>query len=203
MTALDIGCIIVLAFFLTRGVWIGFVRQIAFILALFLGYVAAGTFYPEFSQYLTAIHTPQLRFVVTYGLLFFTTYVLIMVLGLGLKKVMQISFLGWFDRLLGGVFGLVKAVFIATMVFMALTGIFSASTPFIDKAFFTPYLLTSSRTVTSIISDSDLQAQLLPHKPAISEMLIKSVPLKKMMARDPGTIAQKDGLVDKGGTHNP
>jgi membrane protein required for colicin V production len=183
MTALDIGVIVVIALFLFRGVWIGFVRQIAFILALFFGYVAAGTYYPEFSQQLTAIQTPQLRFVVTYGLLFFTTYVVIMVLGLGLKKVVQISFLGWFDRLLGGVFGLGKAVFIATMVFMALTGIFSNNTPFIEKAFFTPYLMISSQMVTSIIRDGDLQAQMLPKKPAISDLLTNSVPIKKITGR--------------------
>lgn len=184
MTALDIGVIVVIAFFLTRGVWIGFVRQIAFILALSLGYVAAGSYYPELSQHLTTIQTPQLRFVVTYGVLFFTTYVVIMVLGLGLKKVVQISFLGWFDRLLGGVFGLCKAVFIATMVFMALTGIFANSTAFLEKSFFAPYLQISSQAVTSIIQDSDLQAQLLPQKPAISDLLTNAVPIKKIMGRD-------------------
>lgn len=176
MTALDIGVIVVTAFFLVRGVWIGFVRQIAFLLALFLGYVAAGTYYPTWSQHLTQIGNPQLRFVVTYGLLFFTTYVLIMLFGLGLKKVMQISFLGWFDRLMGGVFGLGKAVFIATLVFMALTGIFSSGSAFIEKAFFSKYLMISSKCVASIIKDKDLQAELLPKKPAISDFLSAPVP---------------------------
>ena len=171
MTALDIGVIVVAALLVARGVWIGFVRQSAFLLALFLGYGAAGTYYPLFSQHLTAIHAPQLRFVVTYGLLFFITYVLTMVLGLGLKKVMQITFLGWFDRLLGGLFGMAKAVFIATLVFMALTGIFSSSSVFIDKAFFSKYLRRSSQALTSIIKDHDLQARLLPQEPAISSFL--------------------------------
>lgn len=182
MTALDIGVIVVAALLVARGVWIGFVRQIAFLLALFLGYGAAGTYYPIFSQHLTAIQTPQLRFVVTYGLLFFTTYVLTMVLGLGLKKVMQITFLGWFDRLLGGLFGMAKAVFIATLVFMALTGIFSSSV-FIDQAFFAKYLRLSSQALTSIIKDHDLQAKLLPQEPAISTFLPAPVPPSQAVGR--------------------
>ena len=181
MTALDIGVIVIAVFFLARGLWTGFIRQLAFLLALFLGYGAAGAYYPTLSQHLTLIANPQLRFVVTYGLLFFATYVVIMVLGLGLKKVMQISFLGWFDRLLGGCFGLVKAVFIATLAFMALTGIFSNSSVFIEKAFFSKYLTISSQWATSIIKDKELQADLLPKKPAISEFLKDPVPALKSL----------------------
>jgi len=184
MTALDIGVIIVAVFFLARGIWIGFVRQIAFLLALSFGYVAAGTYYPSWSQHLIQIGNPQLRFVVTYALLFFSTYVVIMLLGLGLKKVMQISFLGWFDRLMGAVFGLGKAVFITTLVFMALTGIFPSNSVFIEKAFFSRYLTISSQWVTSIIKDKDLQAELLPKKPALSDFLSDPVPVMKTLGRD-------------------
>lgn len=184
MSTLDIGVIVVAIFFLARGLWIGFVRQIAFLLALSLGYVAAGTYYPEWSQHLSQIQNPQLRFVVTYALLFFTTYVAIMLLGLVLKKVMQISFLGWFDRLMGAVFGLAKAAFISTMIFMALTGIFASSNVFIDQAFFTKYLSISSQWVTSIIRDNDLRAELLPKKPALSNFLSDPVPALQTLGRD-------------------
>jgi membrane protein required for colicin V production len=184
MTALDIGVIVVTGFFLARGIWIGFIRQIAFLLALFLGYAAAGTYYPSWSQHLSQIANPQLRFVVTYGLLFFSTYVAIMLLGIGLKKVMQISFLGWFDRLMGGVFGLVKAIFITTLLFMALTGIFSSDSVFIEKAFFTKYLTISSREMTSIVKDKDLQSELLPKKPVLSGFLRDPVPALQTLGRE-------------------
>lgn len=181
MTALDIGVIVVSVLFLVRGVWIGFVRQIAFLLALFLGYIAAGTYYPSWSQYLSRIGNPQLRFLVTYALLFFGTYVLIMGLGLGLKKVMHVSFLGWFDRMMGGIFGLAKAVFLSTMVFMALTGIFSSSSVFIQKSFLGQYLTISAQWMTSIIKDRDLQQELLPKKPAISDFFANPIPALKSL----------------------
>jgi membrane protein required for colicin V production len=184
MTALDIGVIIVAVFLLARGIWVGFIRQIAFLLALFLGYVAAGTYYPAWSRHLSKIGNPQLRFVVTYALLFFTTYVVIMLLGLGLKKVVQISFLGWFDRLMGAVFGLGKAIFITTLVFMALTGILSSNSVFIEKAFFSKYLTISSQWITSIIKDKDLQAELLSKKPVLSDFFSDPVPILQTLGRD-------------------
>lgn len=184
MNALDIGVIAVSAIFLVRGVWIGFVRQIAFLLALFLGYLAAGTYYPSWSHYLSQVGNPQLRFVMTYALLFFGTYVLIMVLGVGLKKVMHVTFLGWFDRLMGAVFGVAKAVFISTMVFMALAGIFSSSSEFIQKSFFAQYLTTSAQWMTSIIRDKDLQQELLPKQPAISDFFTNPIPALKSLGGD-------------------
>lgn len=184
MTALDIGVIAVSVLLLVRGVWIGFVRQIAFLLALFLGYVAAGAYYPSWSRHLSQVGNPQLRFVLTYALLFFGTYVLIMVLGLGFRKVMHITFLGWFDRLMGGVFGLAKAVFITTLVFMALTGIFSNNSVFIEKAFFAKYLTLSAQWLTSIIRDKDLQQELLPKEPAISDFFRNPVPALKSLGGD-------------------
>lgn len=184
MTVLDIGVIVVAAFFIVRGVWIGFVRQLAFLLALFLGYAAAGTYYPSWAQHLSQISNPQLRFVVTYGLLFFTTYVVIMLLGLGLKKVMHISFLGWFDRLMGGVFGMIKAVFLTTLLFMALTGIVTSDSVFIRDAFFTKYLIISSAEMTSIIKDKELRGELLLKKPALSGFLSDPVPVLQSLGRD-------------------
>ncbi len=171
MTALDIGVVMVTVFFLVRGAWIGFVRQLAFLAALLLGYLAAGRYYPDLSQRLTAIGNPQLRFVLTYALLFLATYVLTMLLGVGLKKVMQVTFLGWFDRLLGASFGLLKAGFLATLVFMALTGILSDRSPVIEKAWVSPYLDISAKWLASIIKDRNLRQELLPHQPAITDFL--------------------------------
>lgn len=182
ITILDIGVIIITILFLVRGVWVGFVRQLAFFLALVMGYLAAGKYYPFFSQYTSAwLKDPQLRFVVTYSILFLFTYVAIMLLGLGLKKVMQVTFLGWFDRSMGAMFGLGKAVFLMTLIFMGLAGVFSATNPIIQKSFSSPYLMVSSRYMTSFIQDKELKQQLVPKRPAISLFLTDSVPVLKTL----------------------
>nr|MBF0222776.1 CvpA family protein [Desulfobulbaceae bacterium] len=182
MTVLDIGVIVILIGFIVRGVWIGFVRQLAFVLALVFGYLAAGRYYPVFSQYTSAwLKDPQLRFVVTYTVLFLLTYVAVMLLGLGLKKVMQVTFLGWFDRTMGAVFGLAKAVFLATLIFMGLAGIFSTTNPIIHKSLCSPYLMMSSNYMTSFIQDKELKKELVPKKPAISSFLSDPVTVLKTL----------------------
>jgi len=186
VTILDIGVIIITVLFLVRGVWVGFVRQLAFFLALVAGYLAAGRYYPFVSQYtIDWLKDPQLRFVVTYSVLFLFTYVAIMLLGLGLKKVMQVTFLGWFDRSMGAVFGLAKALFVSTLIFMGLAGVFSATNPIIQKSYSSPYLMMSSRYMTSFIQDKELKQQLAPKKPAISSFLADPVPLIKTLGRSP------------------
>ena len=166
MTKLDIGVVSDTVLFLVRGVWVGFVRQLAFFLALTLGYLAAGKYYTILSQNFSPwIENAQLRFVVTYTLLFLITYVLVMFLGRGMKKVMQVTFLGWFDRTMGGLFGLAKAAFISTLVFMGLAGVLSSGSPIIQKSFF-------SQPAVQQLIHQDLQYPLLNGMQNVSILLI-------------------------------
>lgn len=172
MTTIDTGVIIITLIFLVRGIWIGFIRQLAALAALFIAFLAAGRYYNQLSSYITRfISEPQIAFIVTYALVFLISYVLIVLLGIVLKKVMQISFLGWFDKLLGGIFGFAKAVFLCTLIFMGLSWLLSSSNQMIQKSFFSPYLMTSSKYVLTFIHDKDLQKKLMPQKPAISSFL--------------------------------
>lgn len=172
MTTLDAGVIILTLIFLVRGIMIGFARQIAALAALAIGFVAAGRYYKEFSHYTKEYITePQLAFILTYALVFVSTYILVILGGMVVKKVMQVSFLGWFDRTLGGILGLAKAIFINTLLFMALAWILSSSSPLIQKSFFSKYLMVSSQYVTALIQDKELRSQLMPKRPAISAFL--------------------------------
>jgi len=172
MTTLDAGVIIITLIFLTRGIMIGFVRQIASLAALSSGFIIAGHYYHQFAQYAKAyISEPQLAYIITYGLVFVVSYILIILAGILTKKVMQVSFLGWFDRTLGGVFGLAKAVLVNTLLFMLLAWILSSSSPLIQKSFFSKYLMISSQYATALIQDDHLRSQVMPQQPAISAFL--------------------------------
>jgi len=185
LTVLDFVVAGLTVILVARGVWIGFVRQIAFLAALVLGYVAAGTYYPLVAAHTRAwITNMRLGFVLTYALLFLVTYVLVMAGGVLLKKVMQISFLGWFDRTMGGIFGLAKAVFISTLGFMLLSAVLSAGSPLLQKSFFSKYLMESARVMTSIIRDRGLQKELTPRRPAISTFFSGVIPGSKPLRRN-------------------
>lgn len=200
MTYLDAGVLIILLLFLVRGLWIGLVRQLASIAALVFGFIAAGHYYQQFGVLLESFVPSRLSFLITYGLLFLAVYLAVIGVGYGLRKVMSISFLGWFDRLMGGVFGLSKAVILATVLFMAFTGFMAASDPVLQRSYSTPYLTTSSRFFMTFIRDQKLQSQFLPREPAISILRPLAVPEAKTVGGDTQPKAKQDKLIAQGGS---
>lgn len=168
MTAIDFGIIAIILVFLVRGIWIGFVRQLASLLGLILGYLFAGRYYEQISPRLSSvIPSPQLCFLVTYALLFLAVFFGVMALGFVLKKVMSVSLLDWFDRLMGGIFGLVKAGVLTSVLFMVASGLLAANNPLIANSLAAPYLAKSSGFLLSFVPDQNLHRHLLPKSPAI------------------------------------
>ncbi len=172
MTPFDIIILALILLFIARGVWVGLIGQLAFLAALILGYAAAGAYYSRLGHLLLPlIPNPQANFLITYIILFVVTYLLTILVGMGLKKVMSITLLGWFDRLMGGLFGLAKAAFLSTLLFMALSGFISGQRPFYSHSLSTPYLTASSNYLLTWIRDNDLRHRLVPKQPAISVLL--------------------------------
>ena len=199
MNTLDAGILIILLLFLIRGVWVGLVRQVASIAALILGFVAAGRYYQAVGTVLEHYLPSRISFLLTYALLFLLVYLAIIALGFGLKKVMCVSLLGWFDRLMGGLFGLSKAVILSSVLFMALTGFLAASSPLLQRSLAAPYLAHSSRFFMTFIRDQRLQEQFLPRQPAIPSTLLPPVPASKTKGRDPQQKAKQEKLVSHSG----
>lgn len=201
---LDSAVAVVAALLVARGIWVGFIRQLAFFFALFLGYGAAGQFYGQLSPYVTpVVSNPQLAFLVTYFMLFVTAYFLAMTAGSLLRKVMQISFLGWFDRLLGGMFGLIKATFVCTLLFMLLTALTSTSTPLIEKSFTAPHLSNSSQLVVGMVRDKDLRTKLLPKEQAISSFFSESIPMLQALGGNAKQVGKDNEQVPESSARHP
>lgn len=190
MTSLDASIIVITLVFLLRGIWVGFIRQLASIAALVLGYVFAGRYYEQLSPLLKPfIASPQIGFFVTYALIFLAVFLAVVAIGFVLKKVMTVSLLGWFDRLLGGIFGLSKAVIVCTLGFMLLSGVLASSNPLISKSFATPYLSSSTQFFLSFIKDQELYTHFLPRTPAIS-LPDLPIPASKTKRAEASKVAQ-------------
>ncbi len=161
---------IVLLIFLAliaRGIWVGFIRQIAVLIAMLAGFIVAGQYQKDFFQLINPIiENGQIAFLISYLILFLAIYIAVILLGLGLKKVVDIALLGWFDKTLGGLLGTAKAVFIASLVFMGLAGILSGSNNFLRKSFSSPYLAISSEYILQFIKDADLRSNFILKEPA-------------------------------------
>lgn len=185
MSTLDAIIIIILALFLSRGIWTGFIKQVASIAALLIGFVVAGRFYGESSRLVIPfIDNQQAGFFIAYTLLFLLAFAAVILAGILLKKVVTLSLLGWFDRLLGGILGLIKGIFISCLFFMVLAIFISGGSPFFTKSFFYPYLDSTSQQLIAIVKDQDLRKGLIPQKPAISGLLTDTVELGKKLVRE-------------------
>jgi len=168
LTYFDILVLLIFLLFIIRGFWIGFIRQIAFIVALTLGFVIAGHYHESFYQYLQKlINSSPLAFVFSYLILFAVIYSVIALLGLGLKMVMDVILLGWFDRIVGGFAGALKALFISTLLFMALSSLLAGSNNFLRKSFSYPYLSYASEYIVQFIKDNNLRSRFKLKEPAI------------------------------------
>ncbi|MCD6390030.1 MAG: CvpA family protein [Desulfobulbaceae bacterium] len=185
ISSFDITVLVILLILLARGFWVGFIRQIASILALVLGFVVAGRYCGESADLvLPFISNPQIAFLISYGVIFLLVLFGVTWLGIGLKKVISIALLGWFDRTVGGLFGLAKGVFVASLLFMLIAAFLSSANTLFAKSIFAPYLEQSSQFILNLVKDEDLRMDFLPSQPAISTILSNSVKIGKDIKRD-------------------
>jgi membrane protein required for colicin V production len=168
ITAFDVLVLLVFIAFLVRGIWIGFIRQISSLVAMIGGFALAGYFDNDFYRLLLPfIESSQTAFFITYLLLFVLFFYLIKLVGFGLKKVMDVTLTVWFDRLVGGIFGFIKGVFMTTLLFIFISGFISGSNNYLKKSFSYPFLSYTSELILTFVRDYDIRSYFKPKEPAI------------------------------------
>lgn len=136
----------------------GFVRElislasvIAGLAVAALGYRRAGLWFED----LTRSHEIAL------GLGFLSLFLLTLVVGILVsvlaRKLIQKAGLQWFDRLLGGVFGLIRGVAVDCVLLMALVA-FSIKVEAVQQSKLAPYVATGARVV-ALAMPGELKAQ--------------------------------------------
>lgn len=184
MSPLDAIALIILGGFIIRGIWVGFIRQVASLVALILGFLVAGHYYGESLPLISnVIHNKQLGFLVTYALIFCLVFIITLFIGIGCKKVAQLILLDWFDKTMGGILGATKGFFLACIAFMVLAIFISGSSPIFTKSLLYPYLQKTSYLLLAAVKDDDVRDKMLPRKPAISNLLSHSIDLGKEIGR--------------------
>lgn len=176
-TAFDILVLFFFLAFLIRGIWIGFIRQISSLLAMLGGFFLAGYFDNDFYRvllpYFKSSHTV---FLLSYLILFVAFFFLIKLVGLGLKKVMDLTLTNWFDRAVGGLLGLIKGLFFCSLVFLVMTSYLSGSNRYLKESLSYPFLAQSSKAILAFIRDHDLRSYFLPKEPAITLPTLEKSP---------------------------
>ena len=168
ITAFDVLILLIFLAFLVRGIWIGFIRQISSLLAMLGGFLLAGYFDSEFYRLiLPFFDNAHTAFLITYILLFVVFFYLIKLVGLGLKLVMDITLTAWFDRVFGGLFGVIKGIFLSSLILAVISSYISGSNKYLKNSVSYPFLSKSSKAILLFIRDNDLRSYFVPREPAI------------------------------------
>jgi len=147
MNWLDLTLAAIISTSIGTGIWKGFFRLSIGLAATVLSILLACWFY----GLAASLYTPYLKQETLANFLGFVTILVVVQLsGVLLAKLLAMFFkqagLGWVDRLLGGVFGLVRAVLITSVLVMILTAFsWSPQPTAVAESRIAPYVMESAR----------------------------------------------------------
>lgn len=117
MNWLDIIIIVALISCAVGGLFVGLIRTVFSIVGLIVAILLAGRFYLTLAGTLTFIPTDGAAKVVAFIIIFLAVIIIAAVLGIVLTKIINLTLLGWVNRLLGAVLGFfLGAIFIAAIL---------------------------------------------------------------------------------------
>ena len=152
MNLFDILIIIIFGFCLIRGFFRGFIKEISSIIGVLGGFYAAYTYYMEFAQLLPGwISDKSYLYIVSFLIIFCGVFFVISILGVIIKYILNIAFLGWIDRICGAGFGIIKAVLIASVFLIALTAFLPEKAPIIKDSMLSPHVSIISEKMAKVI----------------------------------------------------
>lgn len=121
MVGLDLVIVVFCAFLVAKGIWKGFVKEIAGIVAVIGGVAVSFLFHAQVQPHMAAFVGERYVQLVSYVIVFLGFYLVVMLLGKLLDKILRSIMLGGVNRVLGALFGLIKACFWLTLLTFAYT----------------------------------------------------------------------------------
>jgi len=177
LTGYDLVIIAIFAFFMARGIWVGLLGQVTVIVALYVSYIVAGQYHDRLFPFLRGVsENPQIVFLLAYGILFACTYVITMLAGKGLTRVVNLTIAGWFDKVLGALFGAVKALILAILLHMLLTTFLSPESPLLRRGQIYPYLSQATTLFQQVIKDDKVRQAFQKKGPTIPGQMTAPLP---------------------------
>lgn len=124
MQILDIVLLLGTIFFVVIGIKRGFIGEIVRLAAMVAGVVVAFLYFKELAVRIHFLHLPRYFDTgISFVLIYLATMLVIIGIGWVVRKAVQLSMLGWLDRLLGGVAGIVKMLLIAWVVCLSISSL--------------------------------------------------------------------------------
>ncbi len=166
LSAYDFVIIGIIFLFVGRGMWIGLLKQIVPLLALYGGYFVASQYHDQLFPFLRDISdNPKVVFLSAYVILFAVTYLAATLIGKGLSHVIQVTIVSWFDRLLGALLGAAKAGIVVVLLHIILGTLMAPENEMLRTCQTCPALNDLSELARKVIKDDDIREALPTENP--------------------------------------
>jgi membrane protein required for colicin V production len=160
MNPLDWLLAILLAYSMVRAAMRGFVKEAFSLAGLVLGFLFACWFYRGLAIALRGlIAAPPVAELAAFLLILIVTMIVASLVGKFLRRTVSAVGLGFLDRLLGALFGLLRGALLGVGLLLALTAFLPAAS-WIKDSLLAPYFLYTAHAV-SFVMPSELQRRLL------------------------------------------
>jgi membrane protein required for colicin V production len=153
MNPFDIIIIVILGYSLVRGIFRGLVKEVSSIIGVLGGFYAAFTYYTMLAKLLSGLikETAYLN-ILSFLIIFCSVLIIVGILGVIIKYLLNIAFLGWVDRISGVGFGLVKGILIASILFITLTAFLPKGSAFLKNSMLAPHVSWVSEKMAKVVS---------------------------------------------------
>jgi membrane protein required for colicin V production len=153
MNLLDMVIIVILGYCLIRGIFRGLVKEISSIIGVLTGFYAAYTYFPILAKPLARwISNIAYLNILSFMIIFCFIFILISILGIIIKYLLNIAFLGWVDRICGAGFGMIKGILIVSVVLISLTAFLPKGAPIIKNSLLSPPVTLIAEKMVKIVS---------------------------------------------------
>jgi len=132
---------------------IGIVRQVSSIVGVLAGFFAGIRYYPLLTGILQRwIENPGFRDIAAFMAIFCGVFIVVVLLAWVIHYLMKVSKISWLDRILGVVFGAVKALLVAAIILIALTTFLPSNTSVVQQSRLARYLMPVSEKITIVVT---------------------------------------------------
>ncbi len=153
MNFLDIGILIIIALTTIRGFFKGLIQEAAGLLATIFSFYLASYYYKDLAlkaaRFLSNHHI--LLEIFCFILIFLVSLLLFHFLAMMVRGAIRLVLLGWLDRILGGLFGLIKGAVIIFFLVTILTVFQPKSAVLVKGSRFFPPILSFTGKITLLI----------------------------------------------------
>lgn len=153
MNLFDMLVIAILAYCVIRGIFRGLIKEMSALIGVLAGFYFAYSYYMWVARPLlqwTAV--AKYANIISFLAIFCLAFLVVSIIGMVIRYVLNISFMGWFDRVCGGIFGTLKGLMIISILFIVFTAFLRPGTALIKQSLLAPHVAIVSEKMAKVIS---------------------------------------------------